>query len=58
MEFMESGSQSIKEWEPACVMIVYGPRFFLESFFKECIEQKYLALTNTWSLTLKLGARV
>ena len=28
MEFMESGSCSIKEWELACVMIVYGPRFF------------------------------
>ena len=57
-EFMESGSWSVKEWEPACAMIVYGPRFFLESFFEGHIEQKYLALTNTWSLTLKSGARV
>ena len=57
-EFMELGSQSIKEWEPACVMIVYGPRFFSESFFEGHVEQKYLALMNAWSPILKSGARV
>ena len=58
MEFMESGSWSIKEWEPACAMIVYGPRFFSESFFEGHVEWRYLALTNTWSPTLKSGAGV
>ena len=34
------------------------PKIFLESFFEGHIEQKYLALMNTWSSTLKSGAGV
>ena len=58
IKFMELSSWSVKEWEPACVMIIYSPRFFSESFFEGCVEQRYLALMNTWSLTLKSGTRV
>ena len=55
-ESMESGRQIVNDSEPTCVMIRYGLRFFLESFLEGQVNWKYLALTYTWSPTLKSGA--
>ena len=53
---MESGRWIVNDSELTCVMIGYGPRFFLESFLEGQVNQKYLALTYTWLLTLKSDA--
>ena len=37
-------------------MMGYGPKFFSESFLEGRVDQKYLAFTYIWSLTLKFGA--
>ena len=49
------GRQIVNESKPTCMMMGYGPRFFSESFLDGRIEWKYLALTKTWSPTLKSG---
>ena len=36
-------------------MILYGPKFFSDSFLEGLVDLKYFALMNTWSLTLKFG---
>ena len=42
----------MKEWEPGALIILYGPRFFSDSFFDGQVVLKNLALTNTLSPTL------
>ena len=50
MDFIESGSQIVKDSDPTQAMIGYGLRFFSASFFKGLVNLKYLALTYTKSL--------
>ena len=45
MDFIVSGSQSVKEWVPGCAKIVKGLRFLSESFLEGHVDQKYLAFT-------------
>ena len=45
MVCIESGSHSVNECEPTCMIMAYGPRFFSESFLDGRVDQKYLALT-------------
>ena len=56
--FIELKSQRMKEWVPPCAMILYDPKFFLESFLEGPVEQKYFALMKPWSPTLKSIAGV
>jgi hypothetical protein len=48
----------MKKCVPGWVMMEYGPRFFSESFLEGRVDLKYLALTKTWSPTVKSGAGV
>ena len=47
----------MNESELTCAMMGYRLRFFSDSFLDGRVKQKYLALTKTWSPTLKSGGR-
>ena len=53
---MESGSWRVKEWVPAWAIMIYGSKFFSESFLEGLVDQKYLALSKIRSPTLKSSA--
>jgi len=45
MDFMVSGSRSVKESDPGLAIISKGPKFLLESFLEGCVDLKYFAFT-------------
>ena len=55
MALMVSGRQSVKDCRLGWAIILYGSRYFLESFFDGRVVWKYCDLTNTDCPTWKSG---
>jgi len=45
MDFMVSGSRSVKESDPGLAIILKGLKFLLESFLEGHVDLKYFAFT-------------